>query len=195
MKRLRKQLHKEGYTTHKLRYYVVGEYGGQTNRPHYHSILFNLPEHYIRNEHKLQKIWQMGKVQIDEATGSSMAYVCGYVNKQKFMKNLGYLDDRVKEFNFMSNGLGKNFLSKAREKSMKAQLKPYIVTENGQKISLPRYYKEKVFNTEELETLQEQGKLYLENNPIFENETHKIEYIKNQSRQRQRDLATKRRKI
>ena len=40
LKRLRKQNDK--YTTKKLRYYLAGEYGDKTKRPHYHMIVFNL---------------------------------------------------------------------------------------------------------------------------------------------------------
>lgn len=194
MKRLRKELNKEGYRV-KLKYYVVGEYGGQTERPHYHSILFNLPEKYIVNEHKLEKIWKQGRVQADECTGASIAYVCGYVNKQTFFKNLGEKDDRTAEFSFMSKGLGTNYLTEAKIKSMRQKLNPYLTVENGQKIPLPRYYKEKVFNEQERLLLAELALEYLEENTIFASELQKQEYILNEAKQRRRQLHTKRRKI
>ena len=38
IKKIRKKLE-----PHKLRYYLVGEYGSQTQRPHYHLVLFGMP--------------------------------------------------------------------------------------------------------------------------------------------------------
>lgn len=194
MKRLRKQLHKEGHNV-KLKYYLVGEYGGQTERPHYHSILFNLPPVYINNEHKLQKIWKHGNVSIDEVTGASIAYVCGYVNKQTFFNNLGSNDDRVPEFNFMSKGLGETYITANRIKSMKTKLNPFLTIEDGLKISMPRYYKEKIFTDEEKGILQNKAKEHLENNVIFDTDYDKQQFIKQQAKQRAKIAATKRRKL
>lgn len=49
MKRLRKRCDS------KLKYYVAGEYGSRTYRPHYHAIIFNLPDN---NVELLLKTWQ-----------------------------------------------------------------------------------------------------------------------------------------
>ena len=40
LKRLRK--FNDGNKKSRIRYYVVGEYGTETHRPHYHMVLFNL---------------------------------------------------------------------------------------------------------------------------------------------------------
>lgn len=186
MKRLRKRLHKEGFKD-KLKYYLVGEYGGKTERPHYHSIMFNLPQYYINNPHRLEEIWQNGIIQIDEVSGASIAYVCGYVNKQKHFLNYGDQDDRTPEFNFMSKGLGKSYLTKAQEKSLKEKLNPYITTEGGFKLSLPRYYKEKVFTDEEKQIIQDKAIEHIENNSTFDTEQQKINYIKHVSKQRKKN--------
>ena len=194
MKRLRKELSKQNYQS-KMLYYVVGEYGGQTERPHYHSILFNLPELYIVNEHKMEKLWGLGRVQVDECTGASIAYVCGYVNKQKFFRNHGDQDDRVAEFSFMSKGLGKEYLTKQKKKHLKNKQEPYLVDEDGMKLPMPRYYKEKTFNEQEKANLALKAKDYIENNPNFVSEKDKIDFITIQAEQRRREASTKRRKI
>ena len=43
MKRLRKK-----YSDSRIRFYFAGEYGDQTNRPHYHGIIFGLPENKMQ---------------------------------------------------------------------------------------------------------------------------------------------------
>jgi len=88
MKRLRKQ------TKAKIRYYHCGEYGDQTNRPHYHAILFgyNFDDwQYLFNSpggepiytsKTLEKIWQNGFVTIGTMTFESAAYVARYCMKK-----------------------------------------------------------------------------------------------------------------
>jgi len=95
-KRLRKA---HGNAQTKIKYYCVGEYGGQTKRPHYHAIMFNvdLP--------KLQTAWHLGQIHYGTVTEAS----CGYCLKYMFKK--GQIpahknDDRVPEFALMSKELG-----------------------------------------------------------------------------------------
>lgn len=201
MKKLRSQLWRDGYRDPedpekplKLKYYLVGEYGGQFERPHYHAILFNLPEFYQVNEHKLEEIWQKGRVQVDQVTGASIAYVCGYVNKQTFFYNYGEDDDRIPEFSFMSKGLGLNYLSEEVVKSLKKRLNPFLTVENGHKIPLPRYYKEKAFTDEEMTLINEKAKDHLETSQPFEDEKHRRDYIKYQADQRLKAALSKKRK-
>lgn len=60
----------------KLRYYSVGEYGTLTQRPHYHSIMFNLEPQVIA---RLDQIWSYGFVHVGEVTPASIHYVTKYV--------------------------------------------------------------------------------------------------------------------
>ncbi len=85
LKRLRKHL-----KPHKIRYFLTGEYGSQTKRPHYHAIIFGndfLGGSYpINNELYgnpiLDAIWNMGLCSIGSASINSSMYVAGYVNKK-----------------------------------------------------------------------------------------------------------------
>ena len=62
----------------KLRYFVAGEYGEQTARPHYHMILYGWQptdlEHLYKIQHNgyftskwLANLWGMGQIQIAQA--------------------------------------------------------------------------------------------------------------------------------
>lgn len=71
MKKLRKEAGKS-----KLRYYAVGEYGTVLGRPHYHVILFNMPQGLHK---KLNAIWAKGFVYPGRVETASIHYVTGYV--------------------------------------------------------------------------------------------------------------------
>lgn len=117
MKRLRKSV----YPT-KLRFYMSGEYGTQTRRPHYHAIIFGLElndlEFYSRtelgdilyNSPKIRNLWKNGEVVIGQVTPSSCAYVARYVmKKQGNEKRLYEKLNIVPEYTDMSRrpGIGK----------------------------------------------------------------------------------------
>ena len=90
---LRKRLRRAGEPT--FRYLVCGEYGEQTNRPHYHAILFNYcPEdlvfhHNSKGNEKLpmfssktvDELWGKGECFIGKATFESARYVAKYITK------------------------------------------------------------------------------------------------------------------
>lgn len=59
-----------------LRYYTVGEYGTQTHRPHYHSIMFNMQPQLLR---ELPEIWGQGITHHGTVTQASIHYVTKYV--------------------------------------------------------------------------------------------------------------------
>lgn len=101
-KRLRK-LHTGGKS---IKYFVVGEYGGQTMRPHYHIILFNADVKHV------DPAWNLGEVHYGEVTVASCGYTLKYIHKQKKIP-LHANDDRVPEFALMSKRLGDNYLTKA----------------------------------------------------------------------------------
>lgn len=59
-----------------IRYYTVGEYGTQTKRPHYHSIMFNLQGELLS---ELPRIWGNGLVHHGQVSQASIHYVTKYV--------------------------------------------------------------------------------------------------------------------
>lgn len=80
-----------------LRYYYCGEYGSQTDRSHYHMIIWNIRleelglEFYKYNEQhqplwkckKLDQIWDKGFVTVGGVTWESIAYTARYMLKKQ----------------------------------------------------------------------------------------------------------------
>lgn len=63
----------------KLRYYIVGEYGDETERPHYHAALFGIGREYSEEVHKA---WGLGHTLVGDLTPASAMYIVGYVTKK-----------------------------------------------------------------------------------------------------------------
>lgn len=140
-KRMRKAVSKDHPET-VIKYYLCGEYGTDTNRPHYHAIIYNLPDWtYVENA------WQLGHVHYDlEISTAAMAYTTKYMDKPKRIP-MHRNDDRQPEFSLMSKGLGENYLTPENIHWHKADLtgRAYLPTQ-GKKISMPRYYKDKIYH-------------------------------------------------
>lgn len=110
-----KSLRNNGF---KLRYFVAGEYGEITKRPHYHMLtfgldipdldLFNVDEEnrkYYTSEF-ISSYWNKGNVLISEMTPETICYTARYCTKK-----LGS-DDYKKEFILMSRrpGIGSHYI-------------------------------------------------------------------------------------
>ena len=97
LKRLRKL-----FEVGRLRYYLCGEYGTKTRRPHYHAIIFGVSPEELDNEWflwngqsgpatnvrparfdtVLYRTWCRGIVHVGEVSRKSIQYVAGYVTKK-----------------------------------------------------------------------------------------------------------------
>lgn len=186
MKRLRKYLGRK----HKLRYYAVAEYGSISQRPHYHSILFNRPGALCGID-ALQDIWSLGGIYVGDVTHASIAYVTKYMSKS-IRIDRDDNDDRVPEFNLMSKGLGSNYLTNEMVQFNKNHLRPYLTIEDGKKQVMPRYYRDKMYTDEEKEIVRKKTIEHLEANPLFETWKQEIEYKNNQFRKRDKINREKR---
>lgn len=138
-----------GYKWPPIRYYTVGEYGTNTHRPHYHSIMFNLHRDTVA---KLSDIWGRGNVQAGSVNPASIHYVTKYV-----INRVGDYSQKQKPFAQISQGLGRNYLDNAKWHK-DGSLKTYVV-QDGMKMTIPRYYKDKLFDDGE--------KRYLTNKAIL----------------------------
>lgn len=127
----------------KIRYYVVGEYGPKTDRPHYHAVVFGSGADFIG------PAWNLGEVHIGRVSGASVAYTAGYINKPGGKIPRGDWDDRAPQFSCMSKGLGASFLTPAVERFYLADITRNYVVQDGYKIGLPRYYRKKLPYTDE----------------------------------------------
>lgn len=98
-----------------VRYYLVGEYGEKTRRPHYHCILYGVSPFALdplwmhfdgKSGHGrrslLSDLWGHGLVHVGECTRESIQYVAGYVLK-KFVRKT---DVAIREFALMSRRPG-----------------------------------------------------------------------------------------
>lgn len=95
-----------------FRYYAVGEYGEQTQRPHYHLALFGVSDRSIDN---VRHAWSddlgsKGHVHMGTLTVESAQYICGYVTKKMTKPNDPRLEGREPEFALMSKGIGRGYL-------------------------------------------------------------------------------------
>lgn len=136
LKRLRK-----GLEPKRIKYFLCGEYGDQTQRPHYHAILFNV----THNPEDLSQIignWKYGITFVDDriVTIEACAYVAGYIRK-KLTGKLGekYYEEQGREppFQLQSYGLGKKYCLENRDQLSKN----LSLTIHGFKKGLPRYYR------------------------------------------------------
>lgn len=134
-----KRLRKEAPT--KLRYYACGEYGSNTDRPHYHAVLFNLPAELTES---ITRIWGHGHTVTYEVNDARIHYVT------KFHVNpIGKGEGRAPPFAIMSRrpGLGINYLDTHKQWHLDA-LRAFTKV-NGFLARLPRFYVDKIFTKEQ----------------------------------------------
>lgn len=136
-KRLRKI-----YEGVKIRFYAVGEYGSNTDRPHYHAIIFNMP---IDCVHAVDRAWSKGFIKVGTVTGDSIAYCTKYLINPELKDYTG----RVRPFSSMSlkPGIGDVY----REKFQVHHKKNLVnyVARDGYRHKLPRYYRDRIFDDDE----------------------------------------------
>lgn len=131
---------KNGLKPARIRYYLTAEYGTKTFRPHYHVILFNVSH---KDRDIIDKSWNHGYVFYGDVTAESIGYVVKYCITEH--------DDTLgleKTFSLMSKnpGLGLNYMDKTKDYHAKGE-KFTTTLLGGQKIPLPRYYRDKLFTS------------------------------------------------
>ncbi|MEM3714555.1 MAG: hypothetical protein QXF82_06375, partial [Nitrososphaeria archaeon] len=140
IKRLRKNSNEEN-----LRYYAVGEYGTKTMRPHYHILLFNLPQNKVDY---ITTCWNAkGFCKIGTITPASIHYVTKYhVNKTHFPESAN------PSFTLMSRkpGIGYHYVDKFKTFHQGNIDRAHITQLGGVKRRLPRYLKDKLYNKAEM---------------------------------------------
>lgn len=146
MKKLRK------LTNNEIGFFMCGEYGESTQRPHYHACLFNydFPDKTQTRENKhgdqiwtselLTKTWGLGLTELGSVTQKSAGYVARYILKKQN-------PNALQGFQKMSrkNAIGKTFIQKWWHDIFIAA-KGSVILHDGTKSKVPRYY-EKWFKT------------------------------------------------
>lgn len=148
-----KQFQRKGVAMHlrnyqKVKYYAVAEYGSKTSRPHYHLLIYNA------NVRSIESAWKMGDIHFGYVSEASVGYTLKYMFKQSRI-GLSKKDSRKKTFSLMSKHLGMAYLTPAMITWHKADLenRMYVNIGNRKKVSMPRYYKLKLYSNEEAERL------------------------------------------
>lgn len=165
-KRLRKHL--------KFRYFAVGEYGDKYTRPHYHILFFGIDfrdlsgvitdgNYETMEQTYLRPAWsvkiknpetnktethELGITDVGGLSWASASYCAKYVTKKLNGKAANvYKEMQIEpEYAVMSRnpGIGSDYF----ERYIKNAPSDYLAV-NGKRCSLPRYYREKKFDTEE----------------------------------------------
>nr|DAH72157.1 MAG TPA: Replication associated protein [Microviridae sp.] len=193
----------------KLRYFIAGEYGEQTARPHYHMILYGWEPTDLKQLYKihhngyytsawLKDLWNMGQIQIAQAEPATYRYVAGYVTKKMYEIDGKKQNDyqkmgQVRPFAKMSlkPGLGDQYYQEHKEEIWQ---KGYIQCTNGKRAQIPRYY-EKMMEQENPQKLWEikrerQRKIILESREKYKDTSIKEQFetkervIKKQTKKR-----------
>lgn len=122
-----RQIMKREYNEDGIRFMACGEYGSETERPHYHIIFFNLNlptetfynpriinnEVYYQNT-VIERAWNKGISNISTASWNTIAYTARYITKKvngKMAKGYYESKGKVKEFFRVSRmpGIGEGY--------------------------------------------------------------------------------------
>lgn len=152
LKRFRKSIE-----PHRIRYFLVSEYGDEIGRPHYHLLLFNYPFDLPSLRATLKKTWCLCSPDwfdrndtVKPAHPANINYVAKYC-----LSNLDNDDPFSRTFMLSSRrpGIGLSYLTPAMVNYLKGRLDGSTV-HHGFPMSLPRYYTDKVFDEYEKETMK-----------------------------------------
>jgi len=98
LKRLRKH-----FPPQTVRYFMVGEYGSDTQRAHYHAAIFlSIAEPLATFTAACESAWDLGFTSVGILTPQSAAYTAGYVTKKMTSLSDTRLNGRHPEFARMS---------------------------------------------------------------------------------------------
>lgn len=127
-------------------FFMCGEYGEKTGRPHYHACLFGVDfedKTFVRqnnlgdkiwNSEKLTALWGRGHTELGSVTQQSAGYVARYVLKKQ-------ADGSPKAYQKMSrkHAIGKRFIERWY-KDIFIYARGAIVLSDGTRTKVPRYY-------------------------------------------------------
>lgn len=145
IRRVRKQF------DNKLRFFATGEYGEQTQRPHYHAIIYGVkaepdPTRFGKfRSPRLEEAWPQGHVNVDQATPANIAYTAGYCSKKIGYRRHGH--ERVDPATGYKYQWQPPFILMSRNPGIGATAKQYLnswrlyAIKDGHKMPVPRYFK------------------------------------------------------
>jgi len=153
-----------------LRYLLCGEYGGRTQRPHYHAILFGVPldgkpigkseaGHDMYRDPGLEECWGQGFANFGEFNLGTARYVAKYVTKKKYGREADEPDPVTGLTHYQRINWATGEIVDVKPEFVRASTKPAIglrwfeeygiqdlynsgdfVILEGQRFKVPRYY-------------------------------------------------------
>lgn len=122
-----------------IRYFAVGEYGTDFERPHYHAVIFNLENLSLVTDN-----WNLGFVKGSRANAGRIRYMVSYMALPQDVHH------RQPPFRLMSRrpGIGASYVEKMGAYH-RARCDP-VVYDFKVANAMPRYYKEKIFTRGQL---------------------------------------------
>lgn len=141
LERIRKKTKKS------IKHWFVTELGEDKDRLHLHGIVFGTED--LKN---LVEKWQYGIVDIGQwCNEQTVNYIVKYMLK---------VDEKHPTYTpivLCSKGIGSNYIKKNQESWQKQNYKkievPTYTFRNGNKVAMPKYYKDKIFNDTEREKM------------------------------------------
>lgn len=126
----------------KFRYYLIGEYGPTTYRPHYHAIMFGIDNNTCRDmEIIVEDVWGHGFITLEPITETRINYIAEY-----HVNRFNYPQGQEPTFKLLSTrpAIGSNYIE--RESQFHWGVEQMYYRSGAFKLSLPRYYKEKLYD-------------------------------------------------
>lgn len=149
----------------KIRFFLCGEYGGKTGRPHYHILLFGhqftdlvlyaespKTKDRIYTSRILDSLWELGECKIGKVSFQSAGYVARYqmkkiggkkaANHYRYIDKFGEVHQRHPEFSRQSNrpGIGKPWLDKFYTDLFPRDFVIHLGKKGVSKMAVPKYY-------------------------------------------------------
>lgn len=164
MKKLRKR------TGIPVRFFMCGEYGEQTERPHYHALLFGyqFPDlqywgksptgHPVYRSALLESLWTFGNSLVGSVNKQSAGYVARYCMKKITGQAAEtHYGGRTPEFARMSlkPGIGAEYFRRYQSDILPND---YVVYD-GIKCPVPKYY-DKLYSGDNLDEIKQQREIY-----------------------------------
>lgn len=133
-----------------IKYYAVGEYGSNRKRPHYHAIIFvhNAKSTALEFINWIERDWPHGSTYCGSVSEESVAYTLKYISKPPSVPQYPG-DTRIREFSRMSKGLGAEYLRNKKWHHINLEERHYLPLKSDGKASMPRYYKDKIYTSDE----------------------------------------------
>lgn len=127
-----------------FKYFLVSEYGENYGRPHYHCIFLDVPLDERQFRKALQDTWKYGFSHCGSISYGACNYCVGYIFKSDPNQSFG---DAVENFRLISKGLGSPYVDKMKSWH-NHDVQRCFYPDKEYKKALPRYLKEKIYDTE-----------------------------------------------